>query len=328
MFPHRYPRPKPRTLVVSTILLVGAALTFAAASPVTAQGNAGTIKVHDGPTADPPTRNEPHVSGDFYIEGSNMAADDGDLLFYHWPPTGDMELVLETTWEGDDGSPEVHFVEGPFELPCGHYRVFAYNGDGPEDPTEPQPGGAKKKTFWVECEDEPEPEPTPTGTTTSSTSDTGTSTSETETSTSETETSTSETETSTSETETTAPEPEPGMECPSDVDVAPNADGTVTLTFTPAGGSDGTNIYRADGDGDFEYLTTVGADVTTYTDATTVAGNVYAYLLTGLYGVEESEDCDVVEVSAIPVFPSALAFGMATVLGAGVYLAMTGRRKA
>lgn len=306
MFPHRYPRPKPRAIVVSTILLVGAALTFAAASPASAQGNSGTIKVHDGPTADPPTRNEPHVSGDFYVEGSNMAADGGDLLVYHWPPTGDMELVLDTTWDGDDGSPEVHFLEGPFMLPCGHYRVFAYNGDGPEDPAEPQPGGAKKKTFWVECEEEPEPEPTPTGTTTSSTS---------------------ETETSTTTT-TTGPGPEPEMACPADLDVIANADGSVTLQFTPAPGSDGTNIYRADGDGDFEYLTTVGPEATTYTDASTVAGEVYAYLLTGLYGVEESEGCDVTEVSAIPVFPSSLAFGMATLLGAGVYLALTGRRKA
>lgn len=303
MFPHRYPRPKPRTIAVSTLILAALALSFAATLPVAAQGNSGTIKVHDGTDTQPPTRNEPHVEGDAFVEGFNMAADGGDLLVYSWPPTGDMELVLATTWEADDGEPEFHFLAGPFELPCGHYRVFAYNGDGPDDPAEPQPGGAKKKTFWVECpDDEPEPEPTPTGTST------GTST--------------------TTTTTGPGPEPEPEMACPSDIDAIANADGSVTLRFTPAPGSDGTNIYRADGEGDFEYLTTVGPDATQFTDTTTTAGNVYAYLLTALYGNEESEGCGVSEVSAIPVFPGALGFGLATVLAAGVYLALTGRRKA
>jgi hypothetical protein len=314
MFPHRYPRPKPRTVVMSLLLLGAVALSFAAAIPVGAQGNSGTIKVHDGPDADPDTRNEPHVTGDAYVEGSNMAADGGDLLFYAWPPTGDMELVLATTWDADDGEPASHFLAGPFFLPCGHYRVFAYNGDGPDDPSEPQPGGAKKKTFWVDCEEEPEPEPTPTGTTTQTgTSDTGTSTSDTGTSTT---------------TTSTGPTPEPQRECPSNLEATTNGDGSVTLTFTPAAGSDGTNIYRADGEGDFEYLTTVGPGVTTYTDTTTTAGDAYAYLLTGLYGDSETQGCDVTEVSAIPVFPTVLGFGMATALGAGVYLALARRRKA
>ena len=118
------------------------------------------------------------------------------------------------------------------------------------------------------------------------------------------------------------------MSCPTDVDAIANGDGSVTLRFTAAAGSDGTNIYRADGDGDFEYLTTVGADVTTYTDTTTVAGSAYSFMLTGLYGDEESQGCEVSEVSAIPVFPGAVGFGLATLLGAGVYLALARRRKA
>lgn len=117
------------------------------------------------------------------------------------------------------------------------------------------------------------------------------------------------------------------MTCPTDVEAIANADGSVTLRWTPAAGSDGTNIYRADGDGDFDYLATLGADVNTYTDTTTVAGTAYSFMLTGLYGSEESQGCEVSEVSAIPVFPGAVGFGLATLLGAGVYLALVRRRK-
>src|SRR5688572_10790564 len=108
MFPHRYPKPKPRTLVLSLLLLFTlsamAFLTPAAADH--GNGNSGTIKVHDGPDADPDTRNEPHVSGDVWIEGFNMAAHEGTLNVYAAPPTGDGELVLSTTWEDNGGEPE------------------------------------------------------------------------------------------------------------------------------------------------------------------------------------------------------------------------------
>jgi hypothetical protein len=250
----------------------------ASALPATSQGNSGTIKVHDGTAADPAERNEPHVTGDAYVEGFNMAADGGDLLFYTWPPTGDMTLALATTWTGDDADPAVHFLAGPFTLPCGHYRVFAYNGDGPDDPTEPQPGGAKKKTFWVDCATPPEETP-------------------------------------------------PEMACPSDLVAVANADGSVTLGWTPAAGSDGSNVYRADDGGDFEYLATVGPDVGNYTDATTVPGTGYEYLVTGLYGDQESQQCATVEGTAIPEFPTLAALGLASGGGA-LALLLVRRRKA
>lgn len=260
-------------LAMGAVLAV--ALAVVAAIPATSQGNSGTIKVHDGATADPDERNEPHVTGDVFIEGSNMAEDGGDLLLYSWPPTGNMTLVLATTWEADDGEPESHFLAGPFELPCGHYRAFAYNGDGPEDPTEPQPGGAKKKTFWVDgC----------------------------------------------------GGENPPLTACPTGLTVVANPDGSVTLFWNDAPGSDGTNIYRAADGGDFEYLATAVPEAEAYTDTTAVPGTSYEYAVTGLYGDAESQQCGVVEVTAIPEFPTLAALGLAT--SGGALALLLRRRKA
>lgn len=273
-------RPKRRSRLRAFFALgivVALALVAAAAMPAMSQGNSGTIKVHDGSGADPDERNEPHVTGDAFVEGFNMAAGEGDLLLYSWPPTGNMTLALATTWDGDDAEPAVHFLAGPFDLPCGHYRAFAYNGDGPEDPAEPQPGGAKKKTFWVDCETPPGENP-------------------------------------------------PIMACPTDLVAVANGDGSVTLSWTPAPGSVGSNVYRADDGGDFEYLATVGQDVGTYTDATTTPGTGYEYLVTGLYGDQESQQCGVVEVTAIPEFPTLAAMGLATGGGALAMLLLRRRK--
>lgn len=314
-------------LLAGLVVLALAALGIA--TQVTSEPNTGTIKVRDGPTADPPARTEPHVSGDLFIEGSTMAADSGGLFFFSWPPTGDGELVLETTWEADDGEPAFHFLAGPFELPCGHYRVGASNG-----PAEPEdfPGGMKKKGFWVECPDEgpgPEPEPpcgeegappcpppcgaddTPPCPPPCGTDDTPP----------------CPAPCGTDDTPPCpAPEPAPEMECPSGLLAIANGDGSVQLAWTEAPGSDGTNVYRADGDGDFEYVTTTVAGVESHLDTTTVAGESYTYLVTGLFGNEESEGCMVVETTAIPDLPTVLGAGLA-LGGSLLAFALLGRRR-
>lgn len=115
------------------------------------------------------------------------------------------------------------------------------------------------------------------------------------------------------------------MECPADLAAVANEDGSVTLTWTVAEGSDGTNIYRADGDGDFEYVATAAEGVATYTDETTVPGEGYAFTVTGLYGNAESTDCPMVEVTAIPEFPTVVALGAAS--GAGLLAFALARRR-
>ncbi|MCA1818748.1 MAG: fibronectin type III domain-containing protein, partial [Halobacteriales archaeon] len=163
-----------------------------------------------------------------------------------------------------------HFLEGPFTLDAGHYRVEAFSSTG-------HPGGdedhfAKAKMFWVEpCASTP------------------------------------------------PPPPPPALECPSDVSATANADGSITIGFTAAPGSDGTNVYRLDADGDFQLLATVSANETSYTDTNTTAGSAYTYAVTALYGDRESQECPVVEASAIPEFPTAVAVGLAASCGLLAY---------
>jgi hypothetical protein len=301
-------------MVISAVVVLALAV-LGVATQVTSQGNTGTIKVHDGPTADPETRNEPHVSGDFYIEGFNMAADSGGLFFFSWPPTGNRELVRETTWEADDGEPAFHFLAGPFELPCGHYRVAASNG-----PAEPEdfPGGMKHKAFWVD--DCAEPEPPECG-------EPGAPPCPEEPECGEPGAPPCPEEPECGEPGAPpCPGPEPEMVCPTGLLAIANGDGSVRLTWTEAPGSDGTNVYRADGDGDFVYVTTTAAGSDEYLDTTTVAGASYAYMVTGLYGNEESVGCALVEVTAIPDLPTALGAGLA-MGGSLVAFALLARRR-
>jgi len=123
-----------------------------------AEGNSGTVKVRDDdPSDDHEHRNEPQVCGPFWIEGFNMADDEGTLTVREWP-NGDVVLESDWTW---DGSPPhdhetgdttgYHFVAGPFELPDGHYKVFVSNGEHHD----------KMKVFHVSCDEHGEDVPIP-----------------------------------------------------------------------------------------------------------------------------------------------------------------------
>lgn len=278
---HRIPNGAARWAIIG----LSAALLLAASPATATDNNMGTIKVHDGPSADPPQRNQPHVDCEFWIEGFNMADSSGRIEIRSWPPTGDKSLVLTTSWTGTpeaDGKGH-HFLVGPLTLAAGHYRVEAFSATG-------HPGNpghfAKAKMFWVEpCVPTPPPPPTttnppPTG--------------------------------------TLPPPPPPttnppaALACPEDLLAVANGDGSITLTFAAAAGSDGTNVYRVDADGDYELLATLDAGVGTYTDLDTEAGAAYVYAVTALFGDRESVGCQEIEVSAIPDFPTLLGAGLAT----------------
>lgn len=124
-----------------------------------AKTNRGTMKVHDDAVARPDTRNEPHVSCEFWVEGFDLASDSGVLQFEWWSPTGDKRPVLargaSPAWRADgEGTGSHHFLAGPYRLPAGHYRLEAYAEPG-------HPGGkghfAKAKMFWVDECTEPSP---------------------------------------------------------------------------------------------------------------------------------------------------------------------------
>lgn len=240
-------------------LLIAGMLLLTAPAAAHENNNHGTIKVHDEEEVDPPEQNHPHVDCEFFVEGFNMSDDSGTLVFYSWPPTGDMSEVMNATWEGEpkDGD-GFHFLSGPFTLSSGHYRVEAFVDSG-------HPGGqehaAKSKMFWVTCEQD-------------------------------------------------GAEP-----CPSTVDAVANEDGSITVTTTGDPTSDATRLYRAEGSGEFELVATQGPMGGTYEDTNTTVGTTYTYIVTSVYGDEERGPCDRVEVTAIPVFPTVLAAGLATVLG-------------
>lgn len=120
-------------------------------------GKHGTIKILDHPDQDPPKHNNPHVSCEFWIAGFGMKGDEGLIRVYVWPPTGDKELVLEDEWESDEmvlrkGN---DFLNGPYELPVGHYKVFVSQDHERTTMQEMEHGEGKgkyvkHKVFWVD----------------------------------------------------------------------------------------------------------------------------------------------------------------------------------
>lgn len=141
----------PLLLVIALCLCVA---TFAPPASAQSDNNAGTVKVHDNAVENPPQRNVPHVSCDFWIEGFGMNDPGGHLVFYAWPPTGDKQVVTPTgatlTWSAgaEDEHGNFHFLVGPYFLPAGHYRVEVFTDDG--HPGHEAGHFAKSKTFWVE----------------------------------------------------------------------------------------------------------------------------------------------------------------------------------
>lgn len=138
-------------------------LALALAGTAAAQNdtNRGTVKIHDGPDADPDQRNEPHVSCDFYVEGFNFNDDSGYLRFEVWPPTSNKAPITPTgddlEWTGtSDGDGGYDFEKGAYYLPEGHYRLEVFTYDG--HPSHDEGHFAKAKMFWVDpCEDEQPP---------------------------------------------------------------------------------------------------------------------------------------------------------------------------
>lgn len=249
-----------RTLLV--LISIAASLTaFSAPAIAHENSNHGTIKVHDDASVDPPQRNQPHVSCDFWIEGFNMAGESGWLVFSRVPPTENPAIeVLNASWSADSGSLEDgwHFLPGPFNFSAnpGHYRVEAFLTQG-------HPGNeshfAKTKTFWVNsCG--PALVETP---------------------------------------------------CPPGVSATAESDGDVRLEWDAVENATQYRVYRAVGEGELEDYAWVPGDTTAFTDTDTVAGETYTYIVTAAFGSHESEICEEVTVTAIPLFPSALVGALA-----------------
>lgn len=113
--------------------------------------------------------------------------------------------------------------------------------------------------------------------------------------------------------------------CPAGLTATPRQDGSIKLEFEAAAGSDGSVVYRADGDGDFAEVAELDAGVGEWLDTTTEAGLSYRYTVTAVFGDAEAEDCPVAEATAIPDFPTVFAAGGA--VGASLLAYAFARRK-
>ncbi|HUR24688.1 MAG TPA: hypothetical protein VM327_01570 [Candidatus Thermoplasmatota archaeon] len=114
--------------------------------------------------------------------------------------------------------------------------------------------------------------------------------------------------------------------CPSGLQLVSNQDGSITVTWTPAAGSDATRLYRSVGGGSLELIGSFNETTTRFTDSDTDVGQSYAYVMTALYGDRESTGCDVAESAAIPEFPTLAALFLA-LLGGPLAYALLRRRK-
>lgn len=120
--------------------------TVVKAGSPTAPGDEGpgTVKIHAaGTNADDP-RTEPHPCV-FSVVGFGFdPAATGTYSIKSWPPSDPSGvLVAEGTWGPAD--PAGGWQTQLLTLPDGHYKLFV------EQLVPPAPGGAKQKTFWVEC---------------------------------------------------------------------------------------------------------------------------------------------------------------------------------
>lgn len=90
------------------------------------------------------------------------------------------------------------------------------------------------------------------------------------------------------------------FECPQlELKATANGDGSITLNFTELETT--AYLIRSDGD-DSEVIAELSAGATTYTDADTAVDVTYAYSIE-----VEGELCALLEITSIPVFPTAVA---------------------
>ena len=138
------------------VAAAAASLLFAAAPAPAANGDNGTVKIHDSATGEELRKNEPKVC-EFYLDAFGFDA--GQQVTWQivgWKPTGDNKTVADEGAIVLDG--EGNGRTEDMTLPDGHYKLF-WNWKG-------ENGAAKHKVFWTECEDgseSPDPSDSPSG---------------------------------------------------------------------------------------------------------------------------------------------------------------------
>lgn len=112
--------------------------------------------------------------------------------------------------------------------------------------------------------------------------------------------------------------------CPNDVQAQAQEGGAIELAWSGSAQADAYKIYRATGNDSFGKLNSVQDPG--YVDENTEEDQTYRYRVVGASEDGESKDCPIVEATAIPTFPSAVALG-AAVLGSLAVLGVAYRER-
>jgi LPXTG-motif cell wall-anchored protein len=128
---------------VGAVCAVAAAALLAAPSAHAANGDNGTVKIHDASTGEELMKNEPHVCS-FYLDGFKFDAAQ--------EVTWRIEAIAPSPNKGETVTSgiltldaEGHGRTDDMTLPDGHYKLW-WNFDG-------ENGSAKHKVFWTDCEE-------------------------------------------------------------------------------------------------------------------------------------------------------------------------------
>src|SRR5919199_4845678 len=131
---------KALALVVLALAILAGLVAAQVASA--ADGNSGTVKIHNG-TAEPTpiTKNQPQVCT-FHVHALFFGANQTlSFEIRSWPPTGDRTTVLSGTIVTDGSGGGRAPATGAYSLPNGHYKLFVTTATGQ----------VKHKVFWVRC---------------------------------------------------------------------------------------------------------------------------------------------------------------------------------
>lgn len=102
------------------------------------------------------------------------------------------------------------------------------------------------------------------------------------------------------------------------------SDGNILLTFNSV--LDGVNIYRAANGGPFSLVAELDEFDTSYMDTDTVPGTTYTYIAAPTLDGQPVERCPPVQVTAVPVFGTGLAAGLAGIAGLAGYAGLRRRQ--
>lgn len=121
------------------------------------------------------------------------------------------------------------------------------------------------------------------------------------------------------------PGAEPPLVCSTGLMASANEDKSITLTWNPIDGAQQYRIHRAIGGNPLDLHDEVDGNATSFTDTDTEVDISYRYEVRPVVDGVELEDCDRVEVTAIPFFPGFLT-GALALLGAVVAYTVSRRR--